>query len=98
MTIRERVDMSNHNDLKEGSKAYEKGPMSNTGKITIAMGINENRTVWALGGQEAGENIAFTGVFLGVFAEGSSKELVRKWFGGSSVVVESMDGVSEEGG
>lgn len=78
MTVRERMDMSNHNDLKEGSKAFEKGPMSNTGEITIAMGINENRTVWARGGQEAGENIAFTGVSLGVFAEGSSKELVRK--------------------
>ena len=98
MTVRERMDMSNHNDLKEGSKADEKGPMSNTGKITIAMGINENRTVKARGGQEAGENITLTGVLLRVFAEGSSKELVRKWFGGSGVVVDSMDGVSEEGG
>ena len=75
MTIRERMGMSNHNDLEEGSKAFEKGPMSNTGEITIAMGINENRTVWARGGQEAGENIAFTGESSGYLPRAALRNL-----------------------
>jgi hypothetical protein len=97
MTVRERVGMGNHNDPKEGRKADKKGPMSNTGKITIAMGIHENRTVQARGGQKAGENVAFTGVLLRVFAEGSSKELMRERFRGSGGI-DSVDGVGEEGG
>jgi hypothetical protein len=97
MTVREGVGMSNHDNPKEGRKADKKGPMSNTGEITIAMGIHENRAVRARGGQKAGENVAFTGVFLRVFAEGSSKELVRERFRGSGVI-DSVDGVGEEGG
>ena len=90
--------MSDHNNPKEGSKADEKGPMSNTGEVTVAMGINENRTVRARDGHQADEQFALTGVApFWVFAEGSSKEPAREGFIGS-VAVDSADGVSEEGG
>jgi hypothetical protein len=52
----------------------------------------------ARGGHKADEQITFTGVApLGVFAEGSSEEPLREGFSGASVV-DSMDGVGEEGG
>ena len=49
------------------------------------------------GGHKADEQIAFTVVPLGVFAEGSSEEPLREGFSGASVV-DSLDGVGEEGG